>query len=126
IGMSISAPGGLDHGIDTEEFYRFLQNRGSGIITVPSDRWNADAFRGTGPGKICTTKGGFIPDIRYSDPQEFSITPVEAQQMLSTHMLLIHQAFNALQRSGIDHRATNTGVYVGSGWSSIRWELLMD
>ncbi|KAF9238192.1 polyketide synthase [Melanogaster broomeanus] len=122
VGMSISAPGGLGHGIDTEEFYRFLQNRGSGIITVPSDRWNADAFHGTGLGKICTTKGGFIPDIRYSDPQEFSITPVEAQQMLSTHMLLIHQAFNALQRSGIDHRATNTGVYVGSGWSSIRWD----
>ncbi|KAF9237180.1 polyketide synthase [Melanogaster broomeanus] len=114
VGMSISAPAGLDHGIDTEEFYRFLQNRGSGIITVPSDRWNADAFYGTGPGKIGTTKGGFIPDSRYGDPQEFSITPVEAHQMGTTQMLLLHQAFNALQRSGVDYRATNTGVYIGS------------
>ncbi|KAF9237181.1 polyketide synthase [Melanogaster broomeanus] len=120
VGMSINAPGGLDHGIDTEEFYRFLQNRGSGIITVPSDRWNADAFHGTGPGKIgmamfiWQTKGGFIPDLRYGDPQEFSITSVEAHQMGTSQMLLLHQAFNALQRSGVDYRGTNTGVYIGS------------
>ncbi|KAF9237185.1 polyketide synthase [Melanogaster broomeanus] len=114
VGMSISAPAGLDHGIDTEEFYRFLQNRGSGIITVPSDRWNADAFHGTGPGKIGMTRGGFIPDLRYGDPQEFSITSVEAHQMGTTQMILLHQAFNALQRSGVDYRGTNTGVYIGS------------
>ncbi|KAF9237183.1 polyketide synthase [Melanogaster broomeanus] len=114
IGMSINAPAGLDHGIDTEEFYRFLQNRGSGIITVPSDRWNADAFHGTGPGKIGMTKGGFIPDLRYGDPQEFSITSVEAHQMGTSQMLLLHQAFNALQRSGVDYRGTNTGVYIGA------------
>jgi hypothetical protein len=54
IGLSISAPGGEARGLDTEEFYKFLQGRGSGIITVPADRWNADAFHGTAPGKICT------------------------------------------------------------------------
>ena len=41
-------------GLDTEAFYEFLKDRGSGIITVPPDRWNADAFHGTAPGKICT------------------------------------------------------------------------
>ncbi|KAF9239502.1 polyketide synthase [Melanogaster broomeanus] len=121
--MSISAPAGLDHGIDTEEFYRFLQNRGSGIITVPSDRWNADAFHGTGPGKIFSRNGGFIPDLRYGDPQEFSITGVEAHQMGTTQMLLLHQAFNALQRSGVDHRGTNTGVYVGSASGEVLFEM---
>ncbi|KAF9237175.1 hypothetical protein BU15DRAFT_76182 [Melanogaster broomeanus] len=114
VGMSISAPAGLNHGIDTEEFYRFLQSRGSGIITVPSDRWNADAFHGTAPGKIGMRNGCFIPDLRYGDPQEFSITTVEALQMSTTQMLLLHQAFSALQRSGVDHRGTNTGVYIGS------------
>ncbi|KIJ60835.1 polyketide synthase [Hydnomerulius pinastri MD-312] len=117
VGMSISAPGGVDYGLDTEEFYAFLQNRGSGIITVPSDRWNAEAFHGTGPGKISTTKGGFIPDIRYADLQEFGITPVEGQQISTSQMLVLHQAFTALQRSGIDYRGTNTGVYVGSASS---------
>ncbi|KAF9242059.1 polyketide synthase [Melanogaster broomeanus] len=123
VGMAIHAPGGLDHGIDTEEFYHFLQQRGSGIITVPSDRWNAEAWHGTGPGKIFTTKGGFLRDIRFSDPQEFSITPVEAQQITNTHMLMIHQAFNALQRSGVDYRATNTGVYVGSASGESLFEM---
>ncbi|KIJ60886.1 polyketide synthase [Hydnomerulius pinastri MD-312] len=114
VGMSISAPGGVDYGLDTEEFYAFLQNRGSAIITVPTNRWNAEAFHGTGPGKISTTKGGFIPDIRYADLQEFGITPVEGQQISTCQMLLLHQAFTALQRSGVDYRGTNTGVYVGS------------
>jgi hypothetical protein len=58
VGLSISAPGGdapeHAHGLDTEAFFKFLERRGSGIITVPSDRWNAKAYHGTGPGKICT------------------------------------------------------------------------
>ncbi|KAF9235665.1 polyketide synthase [Melanogaster broomeanus] len=105
VGMSISAPAGLDHGIDTEEFYRFLQNRGSGVVI------------------IAMTKGCFIPDLRYGDPQEFSITPVEAHQMSTSQMLLLHQAFNALQRSGVDHRGTNTGVYVGSASGEAQFDM---
>lgn len=54
LGLSISSPGGEDRGLDTEAFYEFLKCRGSGIITVPADRWNAEAFHGTAPGKICT------------------------------------------------------------------------
>jgi fatty acid synthase, animal type len=84
-GISIAAPGGVDDGLDTEEFYEFLQARGSGIVTVPKDRWNAEAFLATQkdhPGKIATvsnlpplcrllftlrfsnqTKGGYIPNF---------------------------------------------------------------
>ncbi|CCM06115.1 uncharacterized protein FIBRA_08364 [Fibroporia radiculosa] len=117
VGMSINAPGGVDYGLDTEEFYTFLQNRGSAIITAPGDRWNAEAFHGTGPGKISTTKGGFIPNISYADPQEFGITPVESQQISNSQMLLYVTKSKLevpLHRSGIDYRATSTGVYVGS------------
>ena len=60
-GLSISAPGGEARGLDTEAFYEFLQRRGSGIITVPKDRWNADAFYGKGPGKICTVGDRSFP-----------------------------------------------------------------
>ncbi|KIK63451.1 polyketide synthase [Collybiopsis luxurians FD-317 M1] len=104
---------GTSGGLDTDEFYEFLKQRGSGIITVPSYRWNAEAFHGTVPGKSCTVKGGFIPDFEFADIQEFGITPAEAGQALSTHFTVLHQAFNALQRSGVDYRATNTGVFVG-------------
>ncbi|KAK7047807.1 hypothetical protein VNI00_006135 [Paramarasmius palmivorus] len=113
VGMSIAAPGGVDDGLDTEEFFEFLKSRGSGIITVPKDRWNAEAYHGTQPGKIVTTKGGFIPNFTLADTQEFGITPAEAAQMSCSQTAALHQAFNALQRSGVDYRGTNTGVYVG-------------
>ncbi|EEB99833.1 hypothetical protein MPER_00388 [Moniliophthora perniciosa FA553] len=66
LGISMAAPGGEDHGLDTDEFYEFLKLRGSGIITVPKDRWNAEAYLATQadhPGKIATTKGGYIPNF---------------------------------------------------------------
>jgi fatty acid synthase, animal type len=106
IGLSISAPGGEVHGLDTEAFYEFLKRRGSGIITVPADRWNAEAFHGTAPGKICTvspysvpfpsyeltrwmqTKGGFIPDFSHADLQEFGITPAEGSQVAFSQFVL--------------------------------------
>ncbi|KAL4254858.1 hypothetical protein ABKN59_004677 [Abortiporus biennis] len=115
IGYSISAPGGedVDHGLDRVEYYEFLTRRGSGTIRVPSDRWNAEAYHGTGPGKICTTKGGFIPDICMNDLQEFGITPAEASQIATSQAAVLHQAFNALQHSGVDFRGSTTGVYIG-------------
>ncbi|KAI3605892.1 polyketide synthase, partial [Moniliophthora roreri] len=109
VGTSIAAPGGVDDGLDTEEFYEFLKSRGSGIITVPKDRWNAEAYHGAQPGKIVTTKGGYIPNATYGDTQEFGITPAEAAQMAVSQIALLHHAFNALQRSGVDYRGTNTG-----------------
>ncbi|KAI3605818.1 polyketide synthase [Moniliophthora roreri] len=116
IGVSVAAPGGVDDGLDCDEFYEFLKVRGSGIITVPKDRWNAEAYRATEPGqpgKIAATKGGYIPNFTIGDPQEFGITPAESAQMSCSQIAMLHQAFNALQRSGVDFRGTNTGVYVG-------------
>ncbi|GJJ10577.1 putative PKSNRPS-like protein biosyntheticcluster [Clathrus columnatus] len=111
-GLSICAPGATG-GLDTKEFHEFLKNRGSGIIRVPPYRWNGDAYLGTAPGKACTMNGGFIPNFEYADVQEFGITATEAGQANPVQFILLHQAFNALQRSGIDYRATNTGVFVG-------------
>ncbi|GJJ08186.1 Type I Iterative PKS [Clathrus columnatus] len=112
VGLSLCAPGATG-GLDTKEFHEFLRNRGSGIIRVPSYRWNGDAYHGTAPGKAITVNGGFIPNFEYADVQEFGITPTEAGQANTVHFIVLHQAFNALQRSGVDYRATNTGVFVG-------------
>ncbi|KAI0917773.1 Type I Iterative Polyketide synthase (PKS) [Taiwanofungus camphoratus] len=127
VGMSISAPGGdgIDHGLDVAEFFEFLSRRGSGITKVPLDRWNAEAYYGNGPGQICTTKGGFIPDVFNHDVLEFGITPNEASQMHPTQTSALHQVFNALQRSGIDFRGSSTGVYVGCAGGSPSFELDM-
>ncbi|KAF8837242.1 polyketide synthase [Paxillus ammoniavirescens] len=113
LGLSLCAPGGESGGLDVEEFHEFLKNRGSGIITVPPYRWNAEAYHGTAPGQSCTVKGGFIPNFEYADVQEFGITTAEAGQAWNTHFIVLHQAFAALQRSGVDYRGTNTGVFVG-------------
>ncbi|KDQ58084.1 hypothetical protein JAAARDRAFT_57854 [Jaapia argillacea MUCL 33604] len=125
VGMSISAPGGedADHGLDTVEFFEFLTKRGNGSIRVPTERWNADAYYGTGPGQICTTKGGFIPDICMTDVQEFGVAAAEAAQIAITQANVLHQAFNALQRSGVDFRGTTTGVYVGCAGGGATCEL---
>jgi hypothetical protein len=65
-GLSISVPGGVARGLDTNQFYDFLQDRQSGIITVPNNRWNAEAYYGTSPGKICTVNhGGIQPSWLY-------------------------------------------------------------
>ena len=110
IGLSISSPGGEAHGLDTEAFYEFLKRRGSGIIIVPANRWNAEAYHGTAPGKICTvspsvplpsyaltcwtqTKGGFIPDFSYADLQEFGIPPAEGSQVALSQYALYASRF---------------------------------
>ncbi|KAI3601476.1 polyketide synthase [Moniliophthora roreri] len=129
VGISIAAPGGADDGLDTDEFYEFLKLRGSGIITVPKDRWNAEAYLATQadhPGKIATTKGGYIPNFSVGDPQEFGITPAESALITCPQTALLHQAFKALQRSGVDFRAgggvsdidiTEAGAYYMTGTS---------
>lgn len=52
--MAIQAPGGTRGTMDTPDLFEFLKMRGSGIVTVPSDRWNAQAYLGEAPGKIVT------------------------------------------------------------------------
>ncbi|GJJ08178.1 Type I Iterative PKS [Clathrus columnatus] len=114
-GLSLCAPGATG-GLDAKEFHEFLRNRSSGIIRVPSYRWNGDAYHGTAPGKAITVNGGFIPNFEYADVQEFGISTTEAGQANTLHFIVLHQAFNALQRSGVDYRATNTGVFVGCSY----------
>ena len=54
--MAIQAPGGTDGTLDTAGLFEFLKARGSGIVTVPADRWNAQAYLGDAPGKIVTVR----------------------------------------------------------------------
>ncbi|EPQ50300.1 polyketide synthase [Gloeophyllum trabeum ATCC 11539] len=125
VGMSICAPGGEEspRGLDVDAFQEFLATRGDPMIVVPKDRWNAEAFHGSQPGKLVTTKGGFIPEISYGDLSEFGVTPAEAAQVGTPQLVLLHQAFNALQRSGVDYRHTSTGVYIGVGGSGVPYEM---
>ena len=54
-----------------DEFWKLLQDGRSGIVRVPAERWDADAFYSedhTVPGTICTREGGFLTSWQ---PDEF-------------------------------------------------------
>src|SRR5690242_20033944 len=62
IGMACRLPGNV---CDPESFWCFLQSGGDGIIEIPGDRWDVNAFYDPNrsvPGKMYTRRGGFVRD----------------------------------------------------------------
>ena len=60
VGMGCRFPGGVN---TPAEYWRLLHDGVSGIVRVPTDRWDADAFYSedhTRPGTICSREGGFL------------------------------------------------------------------
>ena len=60
IGMGCRLPGGVN---TPAQYWRLLHEGASGVVRVPADRWDADAFYSddhTKPGTICNREGGFL------------------------------------------------------------------
>ncbi len=118
IGMGCRLPGGVD---STAEFWQLLQDGVSGIVAVPSERWDADAFYADDhsvPGTICSKEGGFLTSWRPSefDAEFFGISPREAAAMDPQQRLLLEVTWEALENAGITApaiRGTQTSVFVG-------------
>ena len=118
IGMGCRLPGGVD---STAEFWQLLQDGVSGIVQVPSERWDADAFYADDhsvPGTICSKEGGFLTSWRPSefDAEFFGISPREAAAMDPQQRLLLEVTWEALENAGITApaiRGTQTSVFVG-------------
>ncbi|HME14634.1 MAG TPA: beta-ketoacyl synthase N-terminal-like domain-containing protein, partial [Mycobacterium sp.] len=77
VGMGCRFPGEVD---DPARYWRLLQDGASGIVQVPSERWDADAFYSddhTVPGTICSREGGFLTSWRPDefDAEFFGISP---------------------------------------------------
>jgi phthiocerol/phenolphthiocerol synthesis type-I polyketide synthase C len=118
VGMGCRFPGGVG---SPEQFWDLLRDGRSGIVRVPSQRWDADALfteDHTVPGTICNREGGFLsgwePDE--FDAEFFSITPREAAAMDPQQRLFLEVAFEALENAGIPPhtiRGTQTSVFVG-------------
>jgi acyl transferase domain-containing protein len=110
IGIGVKLPGANDK----VEFFEMLKNKRSGIVQVPSDRWNKDTYtdKGAIPSKICTDRGGFIDEIHEFDNLEFGIAPNEAFEMDPHQMILMNTLLQAFEDSGLPYRGTNCGVYV--------------
>ncbi len=104
-----------------DQYWQLLLEARSGIVPVPAQRWNADAYYSDDPaepGTICTRDGGFLtqwgPDE--FDAEFFGISPREAAAMDPQQRLVLEVAWEALEHAGIPPRAvrdTHTGVFVG-------------
>ena len=118
LGMGCRLPGGVDNPAD---YWTLLQEGRDGVIRVPQDRWDADAFYSadhTVPGTICTTDGGFLTSWQPDefDAEFFGISPREAAGMDPQQRLLLEVSWEALENAGIDPytlSGTKTSVFIG-------------
>jgi phthiocerol/phenolphthiocerol synthesis type-I polyketide synthase A len=118
VGIGCRLPGGAD---SPDQFWRLLQDGGSGIVGVPSGRWDADAFYSddhSAPGTIISKHGGFLTSWRPDefDAEFFGISPREAAAMDPQQRLLLEVTWEALENAGITAsmiRGTQTSVFVG-------------
>ncbi|MBU3751536.1 MAG: type I polyketide synthase, partial [Mycobacterium sp.] len=118
VGLGCRLPGGVSN---AEEFWTLLREGASGIIRVPADRWDADAYYSddhTVPGTICNREGGFLTSWQPDefDAEFFNIAPREAAAIDPQQRLLLEVSWEALENAGINPqsiRGTQTGVFIG-------------
>ena len=118
IGMGCRLPGGVSN---PDEYWQLLQDGRSGIVRVPAERWDAEAYYSddhTVPGTICTREGGFLTGWQPDefDAEFFGIAPREAAAMDPQQRLVLEVAWEALENAGITPhtiRGTQTSVFIG-------------
>lgn len=116
IGLGCRFPGGAD---TPERYWQLLRDGGSGIVEVPPDRWDVEAWYDPdpdAPGKMYTRFGGFLGPVDGFDPQFFGISPREANSLDPQQRLLLEVTWEALERAGIPPErlyGTQTGTFLG-------------
>ena len=118
VGMGCRLPGGVNN---PAQYWQLLQDGASGVVRVPKERWDADAFYSadyTVPGTICSRDGGFLTSWQPDefDAEFFGISPREATGMDPQQRLLLEVAWEALENAGITAQAirgSQTSVFVG-------------
>ncbi|UMB70944.1 type I polyketide synthase [Mycobacterium paraterrae] len=118
VGIGCRLPGGAD---SPGQFWQLLHEGGSGIVGVPAERWDADAFFAEDhsvPGTIVSKEGGFLTSWRPAefDAEFFGISPREAAAMDPQQRLLLEVTWEALENAGITApmiRGSQTAVFVG-------------
>jgi len=116
VGMACRFPGGAD---TPEAYWDLLREGRSGIVEVPSDRWDIDEWYDpelSEAGTMYTRSGGFIGPVDRFDAGLFRISPREAATMDPQQRLLLECTWEALENAGIAPDSlgrSETGVFVG-------------
>jgi len=115
IGVACRFPG---HSNDLESFWKNLTDGNDCVIDTPKDRWNADFFVDSdkeNPGKIKTTRCGFIDNVYEFDYEAFGINKKEAENMDPQQKILLELTMQTFEDARIPYAGSKTGVYVGIG-----------
>jgi acyl transferase domain-containing protein len=123
VGMDCRFPGAPDK----DALWNMLMRGEHGIVEVPTERWDAEAFYSLGgqAGTANTRSAGLIQDPDAFDHEFFGISPREAATMDPQQRLLLQSSWRAAEDAGIDPTSLGgsaTGVYVGV--MSSEWALL--
>ena len=116
IGMSCRLPGNVR---SPEDFWKFLLDAGDGIVPVPDDRWDNQAYYDKDkekPNRMYVNRGGFLQTIDQFDPQFFGISPKEAPHIDPQHRWLLELTYEAFENAGIkasELKGSDTAVYIG-------------
>jgi len=117
IGMGCRLPGGANN---PEQYWEILKNGIDTITDVPASRWDGAAYYDSDPevpGKMYTTKGGFLNvPIDEFDATFFKTSPKEAHTLDPQQRLLLEVSWEALESAGIDIEQcdrSKIGVFIG-------------
>ncbi len=116
VGMACHFPGDLD---SPDAFWKALVDGDDLISTIPTERWDVDAYYDPTPdmpGKMYTKFGGFLKDFDQFDAAFFGISPREAHSMDPQQRLLLQTVWEAFDSGGFDLNqlyGNRIGVYVG-------------
>ncbi|KDR73164.1 hypothetical protein GALMADRAFT_158296 [Galerina marginata CBS 339.88] len=113
VGVSVELPSGghSAENFDHKSFFEFLLSSGEAYEEMPSGRFNVEAWKGTGIGKVHVNRGAFLKDIDTFDNVEFGISSRDAQAMAPATRKLLENSFLALLDSGIDYRMKKVGCF---------------
>lgn len=116
IGLSTRLPGSAN---TPDETWNLLIEGRDGITELPAGRW--DEFRGDARLSQAiddtTTLGGYLDDVKGFDPEFFSMSPLEAENVDPQQRLLLELAWEALENAHIpasELKGDQVGVFVGT------------
>lgn len=120
VGIACRFPGDVS---SPEDLLALLRSKRSGIVDVPSDRWDRNAFYHPDfrkPGHIHARRGGFLSRVAEFDAAFFGISPNEAKRMDPQQRLILEVAFGAIEDAGMrleQLAGRSISVMVGAGLS---------
>lgn len=104
---------------DPQAFWDLLLEGRDGVTEAPADRpWMRELYdpRPRTPGKVPTTRGGFLPALDRFDAAFFDMSPREARRTDPQLRILLETAHEAAQDAGVPVRllgGERTGVFMG-------------